>query len=257
MKKILTVLYGVGGYALGVGSLVYLIGFVGNIAVPKSIDTGVQTPLIQAVIINLALIAIFSIQHSIMARPGFKQWWTRMVPPPVERSTYVWIAGLLMSLIMWQWRPIPGQVWQVGNSLGITVLMALFWIGWVTAFAATFMINHFDLFGLRQVYLSLREQPYTHPEFQTKAFYKLLRHPIMLGFLIAFWSAPTMTVSRFVFAMGFTVMVLIGIYLEERDLAEFIGPEYARYRSEVPMLVPRLPKTKGGFVPGQNDTRPG
>lgn len=243
MGRIVGFLYGVVSYLIFFVTFLYAIGFVGNIGVPKSIDTGLETPVTPALLINVVLLGLFAIQHNVMARPWFKQWWTRIVPPAVERSTYVLFASLLLLLLYWQWRPIPGIVWNVENAAGQIILQALFWIGWLTVLHSTFMINHFDLFGLRQVFIHLRGQPYTPLVFKKSGLYKLVRHPLMLGFIVAFWATPTMTSGHLLFAMVTTVWILISLQLEERDLVKFHGKEYETYRKETSMLLP-IPKKK-------------
>jgi protein-S-isoprenylcysteine O-methyltransferase Ste14 len=224
-------------------SFLYAIGFVGNIVVPKSIDSGRPEALVPSLIIDAALLGLFASQHSVMARPGFKRWWTKFIPEPIERSTYVLFSSLLLILMFWQWRPILSVVWNVTNPIGSLVLTALFWAGWLLVLASTFVINHFDLFGLRQVYLFLKGKQYTNLVFRKRFFYKLVRHPLLLGFMIAFWATPKMSLGHLVFAFATTAYMLIAIQFEERDLANIHGESYREYRREVSMLLP-LPKKK-------------
>ena len=243
MSRILAFVYGVVSYLVFFGTFLYAIGFVGNLFVPKSIDTGEVAPFAQALLINALLLGLFAVQHSVMARPGFKRWWERFVPRPVERSTYVLLASLALILLFWQWRPMTGVVWSVENAAGRYVLWALFFVGWATVLVSTFLINHFDLFGLRQVYLYRRGEEYTELGFKTRFLYKLVRHPIMLGFIVAFWAAPLMTVGRLVFAVATTAYILIAIQLEERDIVSVHGTAYEEYRKQVSMLLP-IPKRR-------------
>ncbi len=243
MGRTLALAYGVGSYLVFLASFLYAIGFVGNVFVPKSIDSGMRGSLPVAVFADTLLLALFAIPHSVMARPAFKGWWTQIVPPAVERSTYVLTSSLLLGLLYWQWLPIPTAFWDVANQKGRFVLHVVFWVGWVIALLSTFLISHFDLFGLRQVYLHAFARPYTPVRFRCRGLYRYVRHPIMLGFLIAFWATPTMTAGHLLFALATTAYILIALQIEERDLVSFHGEQYRAYQQQVRMLLP-FPKTR-------------
>jgi len=236
-NRIMTFLYGVFCYVVFLASFFYAIGFIGNLGVPKSIDSGEQMSFLKALGINTALLGLFAAQHSIMARQWFKRAWSRIVPTPVERSTYVLFSSLALLLLFWKWEPMGGVVWNVENGVGRVALYSLYAAGWAIVLAATFLINHFDLFGLRQVWLHLIGRPYRQLEFRTPGLYRYVRHPLYLGWLLVFWSAPKMTIAHLVFAVATTGYILIAIQFEERDLIRFHA-EYAEYRRRVPMLVP-------------------
>lgn len=240
MKKVLFLLYGIVCYCIFLGTILYAIGFVGNLFVPKSIDSAPQTSLLSAVLINAALLLLFALQHSIMARPSFKHRWTMIIPEPLERSTYVLLASLCLIFLMWQWQPMGGIVWKVENPALKAMLSIAYLSGWSIVFTSTFLINHFDLFGLRQVWLYFTGRPYTPLPFRLPFFYKMVRHPLYLGFLIAFWSASTMTMAHLLFAILTTGYILVAIQFEERDLVAHFGEQYRRYKRWVPMLVPFL-----------------
>lgn len=241
--KFIIFLYGIVSYALGVATLLYMICFLGDMVVPRTVDTAPTGPLAPAMLIDLVLVGLFAFQHSLMARPGFKARWTRIVSPAAERSTYVLATALVLALLFWQWRAIPGDVWRIDGAVGSALVQALFWLGWVILLASTFMINHFDLFGLRQVWLRLKGEPYRPVPFVQAALYRFVRHPIMLGVLIGIWATPRMSVGHLLFAASTTAYVFIGIFLEERDTRRALGGSYEDYRRATPMIVP-LPRGK-------------
>jgi protein-S-isoprenylcysteine O-methyltransferase Ste14 len=242
MGRIIAFLYGVVAYVAFFATILYAIGFVSDLLVPKNIDTtidaGAAVPLVEAVVVNLLLMSLFAVQHSVMARSGFKQWWTQYVPKSVERSTYVLLSSLALMLLFWQWRPMPAVVWQIADPTVAMAVMGLALVGWLMVFTSTFLINHFELFGLHQVANNLTGRAMPAPRFRAPLLYKLVRHPIYLGFIIAFWAAPTMTAGHLMFAAVTTAYILVGIQLEERDLVNLFGDEYRRYKDRVSMLVP-------------------
>jgi protein-S-isoprenylcysteine O-methyltransferase Ste14 len=238
MSRLIAFLYGLACYLLFFVTLLYAIGFVEGLVVPKTIDSGTVVPMTEALIVNLLLLTVFAVQHSVMARKPFKQWWTQFVPHSIERSTYVLFATLALMLLLWQWRPMPAVVWQVADPSIAAAIMGLSFFGWLLVLASTFMINHFELFGLHQVVNNLAGRQMPSVRFKTPMLYKLVRHPIYLGFIIAFWAAPTMTVGHLLFAAVTTAYIFVGIWLEERDLSELFGDEYRHYRERVSMLIP-------------------
>lgn len=237
LSRITAFLYGLACYLSFLVAFVYAVGFLGNLAVPKSIDSAAHLPFLQALGINAALLGLFAIQHSVMARPWFKAGWTRIVPRPIERSTYVLFSSVALLLLFWKWEPMGGAVWNVGSAYGRLAIQALYACGWLIVLATTFLINHFDLFGLRQVWLHLLGRPYTEIGFRTPGLYRYVRHPLYVGWLMVFWSASLMTSAHLVFAVATTAYILLAIQFEERDLARF-HREYAEYRRRVPMLLP-------------------
>lgn len=243
-NRVTTFLYGVVSYLIFFATFLYAIGFLGNVGVPKSIDSGRTAPLGVALLINAGLLAIFAVQHSVMARPWFKRMWTRVIPKEAERSTYVLISSVALILLFWLWQPIGGVVWNVEQPSLRMVLYGLFALGFAIVLLSTFLINHFDLFGLRQVYLYLRGKEYTQLRFGTPLLYRHVRHPLYLGWLLAFWATPTMTIAHLVFAIATTVYIFMAIQFEEKDLLDTFGDDYRRYRENVPMIVPvRIGKT--------------
>jgi protein-S-isoprenylcysteine O-methyltransferase Ste14 len=243
MGKIIAFCYGLAAYLVFFFTFLYAIGFVTGLGVPKTIDTGTIVPLGEALVVNVLLMSLFAVQHSVMARRQFKEWWTQFVPATVERSTYVLLASCALILLFWQWRPIPTVVWEVADPKLAMTIIGVSLVGWLLVLASTFMINHFELFGVHQVVNNLSGRPVVAPHFKTPALYKLVRHPIYLGFIIAFWAAPVMTVGHLLFAAVTTAYIFVGIALEERDLVKLFGDEYIRYRQRVSMLIPFWPKS--------------
>jgi len=237
-KRIAFFTYGSVSYLIFLGTFLYAIGFIGNLGVPTALDGEANRPLGFALGIDVGLLALFAVQHSVMARKWFKDWWTRVVPRPLERSTYVLLSSLALILLFWQWQPLGGVVWSIEDPFGRLVLRGLFAFGWALVLVSTFLINHFDLFGLRQVWLYLRGLPYTTLQFGTPGPYRLVRHPLYVGWLFAFWSTPTMTLAHLLFSIATTAYILIAIQFEERDLAREHGETYEAYRRSVPMLIP-------------------
>jgi len=238
MGRIIGLVYGLLCYAFFFVTFLYAVGFVENLYVPKTIDVGGSAPLTEALVINLVLMSLFAIQHSVMARPQFKAWWTQIVPKTVERSTYVLFATAALALLCWQWQPIPAVVWHVAHPSTASFLIALSLFGWLIVLASTFMINHFELFGVHQVANNFTGRSMPEAEFRTPFLYNFVRHPIYLGFIIAFWATPVMTAGHLLFAAVTTAYILVGILLEERDLIGLFGDDYRRYRHRVSMLVP-------------------
>jgi protein-S-isoprenylcysteine O-methyltransferase Ste14 len=238
MSRLFAFLYGLASYAVFFATFLYAIGFVERFVVPKTIDSGAVVPMQTALLIDVLLMSVFAIQHSVMARPQFKEWWTRFVPKTVERSTYVLLASLALALLLWQWRPMPAVLWQVADPGVAMALTGLSLVGFFIVLTSTFLINHFELFGLHQVANNLTGREMPTQRFRTPLYYRFVRHPIYLGFVIAFWSTPTMTIGHLLFAAVTTAYIVIGILLEERDLVDAFGDEYRDYRSRVPMLLP-------------------
>lgn len=238
MSRVAYLLYGLLAYFLFFAAILYGIGFVGNLVVPKGIDDGVVVPRSTAIAVDVSLLLLFAVQHNVMARPWFKDWWTQYVPRPIERSTYVAAASLILLLLYWQWRPMPDVVWHVDNSIGRGVLWVLYFAGWAIVFGSSFVIDHFELFGLKQVWNYFRGREPAVAPFSERSIYRWVRHPLMLGFIVAFWSAPTMSQGRLLFSVVTTLWILIAIRIEERDLVQFLGEPYRRYRERTPMLLP-------------------
>jgi protein-S-isoprenylcysteine O-methyltransferase Ste14 len=238
IQRVLTLAYGAVAYLAFLATFAYTIGFLAGVAVPKGVDDGAAGSAWAAVLVDAGLLALFAVQHSVMARPWFKRRWTRLVPPAIERSTYVLLATLVVALLMWQWRPIPDPVWSVEVGWARALLWGLYALGWVVLVVSTFLIGHFDLFGLRQVLARARERSYVEPGFRVPWLYRLVRHPLMVGFLIAFWATPDMSVGRLLFAGAATGYILIAVRFEERDLHDQLGEAYHRYAAEVPRFLP-------------------
>lgn len=243
MSRILAFIYGLICYLISLITLTYSVGFIGNFIVSKTLDSYSDTNLINGILIDVSLIALFGIQHSLMARQNFKKWWAKIIPDPIERSTYVLMASLTLLLLFWQWHSLGGIIWNIQNPIVSNIIYGIFALGWLIVLISTFMINHFDLFGLRQVYLYLRGEEYEYLGFRIPGFYKYIRHPIMLGFVIVFWATPTMTFSHLIFALGTTIYMLVGIKLEEVDMISIYGDLYQEYRQKVSMLIP-IPRRK-------------
>jgi len=245
MNRVTKFAYGLTSYAVFFATFLYAIGFIGNLFVPKSIDSAPNVPLTQALLINLGLLTLFAVQHSVMARPFFKRWITRFISPAIERSTYVLASSLALIALFVFWEPMGGVIWNITHPVGAGILYIGFAFGWLTVLLSTFLINHFDLFGLRQVWLDLRKIPYSPLHFETPFLYRLVRHPLYLGWLFVLWCTPVMTAAHLVFALACTGYILVGIQLEERDLMD-AHPEYRAYRERVPMIIPFLGRTRGG-----------
>lgn len=243
ISRLLILLYAIVSYVIFTISFLYALGFVGNYVVPKSIDmsigVGSSANWGEAIVVNLLLMSLFAIQHSVMARPAFKRWWAKFLPLACQRSTYVLLSSLILLLLFWQWRPIPTPVWQA-SGIAAWLLIGVHWLGWLIAFASTHMIDHFDLFGLRQAFVAFRGSEIPRQSFRTPLLYKIVRHPLMLGFLLAFWATPEMTVGHLLFAIANTAYILVALQFEERDLIAEFGMTYRQYRRRVPMLLPRL-----------------
>lgn len=244
MRRLLSLLYGLAAYVAALATQLYLIGFSANAVVPKSVDSGAASPTIGAIVTDLLLLALFGIQHSVMARSGFKRWWTRVVAPALERSTYVLATCVVLALMFWLWVPIaPPVVWRVEHGAGAMLLWALFGLGWSLALFSTFLIDHFELFGLRQAFARVTLRPLPEARFETPLLYRHVRHPLYAGLMLSLWAVPVMTVGRLLFALGLSSYILVGIAFEERDLLRRFGERYRAYREQVGMLVPRARRT--------------
>ncbi|MFK7957419.1 MAG: methanethiol S-methyltransferase [Lysobacterales bacterium] len=241
MKRLLILSYGIISYLIFFAVFLYCVGFIGNFGVPNSIDATPSRPMLEALLFDLGLLAAFVLQHSGMARRGFKEKWTRIIPPAAERSTYVLFSSIALAALMAFWQPIGGLCWDVTGEAGRTALLSLYVFGWAIVFVSTFLINHFDLFGLAQVWEQFRGRPYRYPKFRTPGLYRVVRHPLYVGWIIVAWATPTMTIAHAVFALLLTVYIVAAIQLEERDLVHYHGEEYRRYQQQVPMLIPGKP----------------
>jgi protein-S-isoprenylcysteine O-methyltransferase Ste14 len=238
-------LYGLVAYLSFFVVILYSIGFLGNVLVPKSVDGPATVPVVEAILINGGILALFAIQHTIMARKWFKDWITKIIPPAAERSTFVLFASLILAALYWKWEPIEGTIWSL-DGIWATLMLVLFWVGWGILFLSSFLINHFDLFGLRQVYLNLTKKEYTGPEFRVPSLYKMVRHPLYFGLILGMWATPVMSAGHLFFAVMATGYIFVGVRFEERDLIRIHGQNYLKYQKEVPMIIP-LPKSgKGG-----------
>jgi protein-S-isoprenylcysteine O-methyltransferase Ste14 len=242
----LSLVYGAVVYTFFLATFTYAVLFVGNLYVPKSIDSGAASPLAETLVVNIALLGLFAVQHSVMARRGFKQWWARIVPPALERSTFVLAATLALALLLWQWRPIAQPViWAVQDPVAVKVIWGVFLLGWIVLLVSTFLLNHFELFGLRQVWARMTGDTIPTPQFRTPLLYRHVRHPIYLGFVLGFWATPVMTAGHLLFAVATTAYTLVGIWFEERDLIAQFGDRYRTYRQQVGMLLPRIGRRSG------------
>lgn len=250
MAPLLSLAYGGVAYGVFLLTFLYAIGFTGSVVVPKAMNSGAVVPLSEALLVDVLLLAVFAVQHSLMARPAFKRLWTKVVPRPVERSTYVLFASLSLVLLFWQWRPIPVVVWRVEAWVAASAIQAMFWAGWGLVLVSTFLISHFELFGVRQVFWHWLGRAMPQSEFRTPLLYKHVRHPIYLGFILAFWATPAMTAGHLLFALATTAYILIGIQLEEQDLIRFFGEPYRRYRDGVAMLIPGLKRKSAPLASG-------
>lgn len=241
--KAIAFFYGVFTYLVFLAAFLYAIGFVGNFIVPKSIDSRAETTFMQAFLVNALLLGIFAVQHSVMARPAFKKWWTGIISPAIERSTFVLLSSLALLLIYWQWQPMTSVIWKAENQTAAMILNGVYWGGWLVLFLSTFMINHFHLFGLKQIFENLRKKESQPVQFKMNFFYKIVRHPIMLGFIIAFWATPLMTLGHLIFAITTTLYIIIAVkFFEEKDLRKIHGKEYEEYQKKVPMFIPFIQK---------------